>query len=177
MRWGQLIVLVNGDDHMLKKRCSCMIIVVTCFICRNWFRNCQGMMRGRVTVVMVIDILAFMCVSHVTLNRTVRKMSRRDTSHKLTTARNFRELLGMDWYYGMQQGLDCYSLRCDLVKVPEKTSGLVDTGASQVVLGLFVVFRYGSRSFWFVSQVHHQYCCHDNVRFQGPTSLWTHWSH
>ena len=30
----------------------------------------------------------------------------------------------------MQQGIDCYSLRCDLVKVPEKTSGLEDTGAS-----------------------------------------------
>ena len=96
MRRGQLIVLVNGDDHMLKERCSCMIIVVTCFICRNWFRSHQGMMRGRVTVVMVIGILAFVCVSHVTLNRTVRKASRRDTSHKLTTARNFRELLGMD---------------------------------------------------------------------------------
>ena len=49
-----------------------------------------------VAVVMVIGILAFMCVSHVTLSRTVRKVSRRDTSHKLTTARNFRELLGTD---------------------------------------------------------------------------------
>ena len=66
MRRGQLIVLVNGDNHMLKERCSCMIIVVTCFICRNWFRSHQGMMRGRVTVVMVIGILAFVCVSHVT---------------------------------------------------------------------------------------------------------------
>ena len=53
----------------------------------------------------------------------------------------------------MQQGIDCYSLRCDLVKVPEKTSSLVDTGASQVVLGLFVVFGYGSRSFGFASRV------------------------
>ena len=35
-------------------------------------------------------------VSYVTLSRTVRKTSRRDTSHKLTTAHNFRELLGMD---------------------------------------------------------------------------------
>ena len=40
------------------------------------------------------------------------------------------------------------SLRCDLVKVPEKTSSLVNTGASRVVLGLFVVFGYGSQSFW-----------------------------
>ena len=55
----------------------------------------------------------------------------------------------------MQQGLDCYSLRCDLVKVPGKTSGLVDTGASRVALGLFVVFGYGSRSFGFASRVHH----------------------
>ena len=47
MRRGQLIVLVNGDNHMLKERCSCMIIVVTCFICRNWFRSHQGMMRER----------------------------------------------------------------------------------------------------------------------------------
>ena len=61
----------------------------------------------------------------------------------------------MDWYYRMQQGLDCYSLRCDLFKIPEKTSGLVDTGASQVVLGLFIVFGYGSRSFGFAFQVHH----------------------
>ena len=76
MRQGQLIVLVNGDDHMLKERCLYMIIVVTCFICRNWFRSHQGMMRGRVAVVMVIGILAFVCVSHVTLSRTVRKMSR-----------------------------------------------------------------------------------------------------
>ena len=36
----------------------------------------------------------------------------------------------------MQQGLNCYSLRCDLFKVPEKTSGFVDTGASRVALGL-----------------------------------------
>ena len=49
-----------------------------------------------VAVVMVIGILPFVCVSHVTLSRTVRKVSRRDTSHKLTTARNFRELVGTD---------------------------------------------------------------------------------
>ena len=118
------------------------------FYMQEWVRSCQGMMRGRVTVVMVIGILAFVCVSHVTLNRTVRKMSRRDTSHKLTTARNFRELLGTLIIMEHNRVLIAISLRCDLVKVPEKTSGLVDTGASRVVLGLFIVFGYGSRSFW-----------------------------
>ena len=82
------------------------------------------------------------------ISRTVRKVSKKDTSHKLTTACNFRELLGMDWYHWKPQELDCYSLRCDLFKVPKETSGFVDTGASRVALGLPIVFGYSSWSIW-----------------------------
>ena len=107
-----------------------MIIVVTCFICRNWFRSHQGMMRGRVAVVMVIGILAFVCVSHVTLNRTVRKQVEETLLTNLpqpATLESFWEWIDIT---ECNRVLIAISLRCDLVKVPEKTSGLVDTGAS-----------------------------------------------
>ena len=47
--------------------------------------NHERKKRGTVIVVMVIGFLVVMCVSHVMLNRTVRNVSRRDTSHKFTT--------------------------------------------------------------------------------------------
>ena len=53
----------------------------------------------------MIEVLAFVCVSHVTSSRTVRKTSKRDTSHKLTSARNFRELWEWIDIIGSDRGL------------------------------------------------------------------------
>ena len=104
---------------------------------------------------MVIGILAFVCVSHVTLDRTVRKRVDESLLTNLpqpATLESFWERIDIA---ERNRVLIAISLRCYLVKVPEKTSGLVDTGASRVALGLFVVFGYGSRSFGFASLVHH----------------------
>ena len=91
-----------GHMFYMQERCLCMIIVVTCFICRNWFRSHQGMMRGRVT-----------------------------------TLESFWE-----WIDITEHNRVLIAIHSG--EVPEKTSSFVDTGASRTVLGLFVVFGYGS---------------------------------
>ena len=124
---------------------------------RAIIQHCPSLAHCRtpVAVVMLIGILAFVCVSHVTLNRTVRKRVEETLLTNLPQPTTLESFWRIDITERNRVLIAIHALRCDLVKVPRKTSGLVDTGASRVALGLFTVFGYGSRSFGFASRVHH----------------------